>query len=178
MTYSRSLGVLALAALSLAACNRNGEIGTGGGIGGSGGGGDKRICTPFATTTANPGAPVPMAAPADPSATLDDCVHRWGYSLAGGRDTADVVARGVVAACSSTLSTWNQGAINQGAMNQGGMGQDGGEALSTVSGAPLNPMGAHMEFAQQRALFYVVQARAGHCTAPAAASNANGARAG
>ena len=115
----------------------------------------KGICTPFVSTTAQ-GVGGPAASPgADPSAPVDDCLHRWAYSLARSSDPADVVGRATVAACSAALTRWNQQ----------GLGQPGaetaGEPLSLVDGQPTNPFAAHHEFAQDRALFYVVQARAG-----------------
>ena len=101
-------GAVALAAVGLAACNQSAR--TSGGVNG--------ICKPFATTSsqtnppaanATPGANVLPAAPAgDPSAPLDDCLHRWGYALAASSDTANVVAQATLAACTSQLATWNQ----------------------------------------------------------------------
>lgn len=138
-----------LPALGLAACGETGPRTAA-----------KGICTPFVSTTAQ-GVGGPAASPgADPSAPVDDCLHRWAYSLARSSDPADVVGRATVAACSAALTRWNQQ----------GLGQPGaetaGEPLSLVDGQPTNPFAAHHEFAQDRALFYVVQARAGHCAPP------------
>jgi hypothetical protein len=133
-------------------------------------GAGKGLCTPFAaTTTATPaapptsvGAPVTAApiAGADPSAAVDDCLHRWAYALAGSPDDADHVARAVLAACSTSLAHWNQQTAAAG---------DGGppiQAPSLLTGEPTSPMAEHLTFGQGRALLYVVQARAGKCPAP------------
>ena len=49
-----------------------------------------------------------------------------------------------------------------------GPGGDTADATSLVTGQPTNAFSAHHEFAQNRALFYVVQARAGRCAPPPA----------
>lgn len=125
--------------------------------------GVKGLCTPFEAADAKPaaGAPAPSAAAADASAPLEDCLHRWAYSLAPGGDPADQVASATVAACAGQLSAWNREALSPGA---GAPVQ----ALSLMSGEPISPMAAHREFAEGRALFYVVQARAGRCAPPPA----------
>lgn len=151
MRPSRLAGVLAVTALGLAGCGSPGDR-----IGAKAG-----ICTPFATlaaTTAGTPAIAPVAA--DAAAPLDDCLHRWAYTLAGSTDAADMVASATVAACLPVLSKWNQ---EPDAVAPNG---PSGEPLSLVSGEPTNAMAAHREFAESRALFYVVQARAGHCDPP------------
>ena len=158
------LAIAGLAAMSLAACNN-----TQGGRMASAGG-DSRLCIPFATTTTTTttttngqaAAPV-VAAPiaADPSVAVEDCLHRWGYALAASSDEANQVATATVAACGSSISRWNQQTLT---------GGDGGggplEAPSLLTGQPTTPIAEHFIFAQGRALFYVVQARAGKCAAP------------
>jgi hypothetical protein len=161
MTSNKLICAMALAALGLAACDNNGR---GGAVSG--------ICKPFTTTTAQTttGAPsaIPGASPGvlpaagDPSASLDDCLHRWGYTLAASSDTANFVADATLAACSTALSAWNQQSLS--ADNGGGAIQ----APSLMTGQPTNPLAEHHSFAEQRALFYVVQARAGHCGPPPA----------
>jgi hypothetical protein len=155
----------AIAALSLAACNNNAGRGTA--VSG--------ICKPF-TTAAAPAAPQPavpqVATPAtnvlpaapggDAAAALDDCLHRWGYTLAASSDPANLVAEATVAACGPSLTSWNQSSLATSGQAV--------EAPSLVSGEPTNPIAEHYAFAGGRALFYVVQARAGHC-APPPASN-------
>ena len=151
------------AALGLAACNdadgRHGRPNAG-------------ICTPFPGQaqngqTQNGAMPAPNATPAaDAAGAVDDCLHRWAYTLAGSTDSADEVAQATVAACASSLSRWNQQGL---ATNPGGPA-DAASAPSLVTGQPTNPIAEHYAFAQGRALFYVVQGRAGKCAPPAAAT--------
>jgi hypothetical protein len=158
----RKILPIALAAVSLAACSKT----QGGGMAS---GGDSRLCIPFATTTTTTttttngqaAAPV-VAAPiaADPGVAVEDCLHRWGYALAASPDDANHVATATVAACGSSISRWNQQML---------AGDEGGgppEAPSLLTGQPTTPITEHFVFAQGRALFYVVQARAGKCAAP------------
>lgn len=156
------IAVTAVAALGLAACSNNGH-----------GAGAAGICKPFTTATANPAAPNPAqpatnilpAAPAgDPSAGLDDCLHRWGYTLAASSDPANFVADATLAACSQALAAWNQQSLTTAGQN------DAVQAPSLMNGQATNPLAEHYGFAQGRALFYVVQARAGHCSPPPASS--------
>lgn len=154
MRATHSIAVLALAALSLAGCNRRGD--------------NSRICTPFqeAAATGNaqavaPGALVPTA---DPAAALDDCLHRWGYTLAASPDRAQEVATAVVAACAPALTRWNQQTLAAPAAAQGaGAGE---AAPSLLTGQNTTPITEHYNYAQGRALFYVVQGRAGKCAPP------------
>lgn len=121
------------------------------------------VCKPFtaASTSATNAMPAANVLPAgDPSAALDDCLHRWGYALAPSTDPANVVADAALDACTSALTTWNQQALSSG--GPGGAEQ----APSLVNGQSTNPIAEHYSFAQARALFYVVQARAGHCGPP------------
>jgi hypothetical protein len=137
----------ALAAVALAGCGRNGEIAAG----------SSNICTPFPSAGSN-GAVVIT----DPAAALDDCLHRWGYSLAAAKDPADMVAGAVVAACGTSLSHWNQQSLNQAPADQ----QDP-SSTSLTTGQSGDVFSQRAQYAQSRALFYVVQARAGGCAAPA-----------
>jgi len=157
-----------LAALSLAACNNNAGRGTA--VSG--------ICKPFTTAAAAPAAPqpavtqpgtpainvLPAAPTVDPAAALDDCLHRWGYTLAASTDPADVVADATVAACGPSLIGWNRSSLATAGQNV--------QAPSLLSGQPTNPIAEHYIFAHGRALLYVVQARAGHCAPPPAAQPA------
>ncbi len=138
------MAVLALAALSVAACENPHE-----------GVANPKICADFKT-------PPSASAAADPSTPVEECARRWAYSLAGSRDAAETVADAVVAACAPALSKWNQASLGQAA--PGG----GEQALSLTTGQPTNPLAEHSAFAQGRALFYVVQARAGRCSPPPA----------
>ncbi|WP_411289203.1 hypothetical protein [Phenylobacterium sp.] len=157
MRPANLVAIAALAAVGLSACEGNQNRRTAGGGGG--------LCKPF-TETANNNAAMPAApgaAAGDASAAMDDCLHRWSYTLAASSDTADVVADAVVAACNAPLARWNQ-------QSMGGAGGAEGmtEAPSLLTGQPTNPILEHNTFAGGRALFYVVQARAGKCGPPKA----------
>lgn len=146
------VAALALAAMGLSACN-----------GSNGQRANSKICTPFPKVAASTSTPAP-ATPgviADAASPVDDCLHRWAYSLAPSTDPADAVAEATVAACSSALSRWNQQAIAQPAGAPGEV-----QALSLTTGQPTNAVSEHYAFAQSRAMFYVVQARAGRCAPP------------
>jgi hypothetical protein len=154
----------ALVSLGLAACSKSGT----GGVG-------SHICTPFpeAANTNAQGVGVQglgaTAQAADPAAALDDCLHRWGYTLAASSDRAQDVAQATVAACTPALTRWNQAGLATGATApQPEAGQP--TAPSLLTGQPTNPMAEHFAYAQGRALFYVVQARAGKCAPPPAAN--------
>ncbi len=136
------VAVAALAVLALAACDDRHD-----------GVANPKICADFKTA---PG----VTAASDPSTPVEECARRWAYSLAGSRDSAEVVAEAVVAACAPVLSKWNQASLGQAAPGAGE------QALSLTTGQPTNPLAEHSAFAQGRALFYVVQARAGRCSPP------------
>jgi len=146
-----------IAALSLAACQRSADRAAASGV-----------CKPFTTATAAPQPSLPStsllppAPAADPAAAVDDCLHRWGYTLAASSDPADVVADATIAACSPSLTTWNRSSLSTQGQNV--------QAPSLLSGQPTNSIAEHYAFAQGRALFYVVQARAGHCPPPPAST--------
>lgn len=154
------VALLTTAALGLAACEegeaRRNRAAAGGGVDG--------ICKPFTNASANQAAPG-MAGPMlmDGAVAVEDCVHRWAYTLAGAEeDSADVVAQAVVAACMAPLSRWNQQSLAAEAAGDSRMR----EAPSLLTGEPTNPIAEHNNFAEGRALFYVVQARAGDCKPP------------
>ena len=111
------------------------------------------VCKPFPAANAAP--------PAEGAASLEDCLHRWAYTLAGSRDDAGQVADAVVAACTAPLARWNQQTLAASA--NANAPQD---APSLLTGQPTNPIAEHGNFAAGRALFYVVQARAGACKPP------------
>lgn len=166
MTSSKLIAATALAALSLAACSNNRMAANGGG---------NRLCTPFpqanAAANANTaGAPAVSVAPADPAEAVDDCLHRWGYSLAASSDPAGDVAQASVAACSRQLIAWNQQGMAP--TGPGGASNAPAEAPSLLTGETTTPIAEHMNFAERRALFYVVQARAGKCAPPPMANGA------
>jgi hypothetical protein len=116
---------------------------------------NSRICTDFGQKAA-----VATAAPIDDgSAPVDNCARRWAYSLAPSRDRADVVAEAVVAACNAQLTGWNRASLGQ---------PEGEVAASLTTGQISSPIQEHMGFVHNRALLYVVQARAGACAPPPA----------
>lgn len=142
MTRNSIAATLGVMALALGACNDP-----------RAGGGNSKICADFKVAKG-----APAIASADGAGPVDECVRRWAYSLAPGHDDADVVADAVVAACTTQLTRWNQQALSQ----PGGEG----EATSLTTGQPTTPLAEHGAFSHSRALFYVVQARAGSCPAP------------
>ncbi|WP_293675987.1 hypothetical protein [uncultured Phenylobacterium sp.] len=137
--------LLCLAALSLGACERGPQSMASNG----------KICIDFKQAK----APVSGAPGADGAAAVDLCVQRWAYSLASSRDDAETVAQATAIACQTQLARWNQASLNQ-------PGADG-EAASLITGQPTSPLAEHNAFSHSRALFYVVQARAGNCAPPA-----------
>lgn len=162
MRASPLIAAAAAAALGLAGCNKPAG---------------SEICTPFAAATPAagaaqtpaPGALQPAVVAADPAAALDDCLHRWGYTLAASSDRAQEVALAVVAACSPALTRWNQQILGTGAQGAA-QGQSLAEpAPSLLTGQNTTPIAEHYNYAQARALFYVVQGRAGKCAPPPAA---------
>jgi hypothetical protein len=134
--------VLGLTALGLAACEPAAKTG-----------GNAKICADFKTAKAAP------VVGGDGAATMDECLKRWAYSLAPSRDDAEVVAAAAKSACGAQLSRWNQQIVNQ-------PGAADGESASILTGEPTTPLAEHNAYADRRALFYVVQARAGRCAAP------------
>lgn len=135
-----------------------------------------QICTPFGASTPAaaqapaPGAPAPAVPSGDPAAALDDCLHRWGYTLAASSDRAQEVAQAVVAACTPALTRWNQQMLATAASSSsGGQVPNVAEAApSLLTGQTTTPIAEHYNYAQGRALFYVVQGRAGKCAPPLA----------
>ena len=150
----------ALAAGGLSGCNREAAAQTGNlALTGS------KYCSPFPSTSvpSNAATGLAPAANTDPAVTFDDCIHRWGYALAPSRDPADVVAQASVEACSTILANWSQQIGQQQGEPSGDDSRGGREAPQTP-----DPEAQRMHAAEGRALFYVVQARAGGCAAPPA----------
>ncbi|WP_309603787.1 hypothetical protein [Phenylobacterium sp.] len=133
---------LCLAALGLTACNEHGGVAS-----------NPKVCVDFKQTKS-----APLIAGTDGVGPVDECVKRWAYSLAGSRDTAGTVADAAVAACNVQLARWNQQTLNQPGSDM--------EAASLITGRPTTPLSEHSAFTAGRALFYVVQARAGRCAPP------------
>lgn len=119
------------------------------------------ICKPFTEAAAQPAAAPGQLAPSGGAVALEDCLHRWGYTLAGARDEAGVVSDAVAAACRAPLARWNQQSMGAAAAANAPQ-----EAPSLITGQNTNPIAEHANFASDRALFYVVQARAGGCKPP------------
>ncbi len=136
------LAVVCLAALSLGACERGMASNT-------------RICADFKAAKA-----APTFATDDGAGPLDECVKRWAYSLASSGDSAETIGDAAVAACATQLARWNQQSLSA----PGGIG----EGPSLLTGETTTPLGEHNALAHSRALFYVVQARAGNCAPPTA----------
>lgn len=100
---------------------------------------DERVCQTPAPIEA-PLKGIVTAAETAPAANALACVHRWAYRLAGSDDPADVVARAATAACRDPIELWR---------------------------AQENfPTASREDRIHERALFHVVQARAGHCLIP------------
>ena len=149
---------LALAALSLAACNGSHE-----------GPAVRAFCPSFKDASTNAGGSLAVTDPA--AAAADECVHRWAFALAPSRDEAGLAASAAVAACSAKLGAWNQAAISQLPSPSEGPpggppGAPAGLAPDILTGQPSTPMTAHNSFLHSRALLYVVEARAGRCAPP------------
>lgn len=151
------LAATAIVTLGLSACAED----AGGRRTASRGGGAEGLCKPFSNT--GQGASAMPGAMADGAMAVDDCLHRWGYTLAKSDDDAQSVAAAVVAACAAPLARWNQQSLAAAAGGNGGGLQ---QAPSLLTGEPTNPILEHNNFAEGRALFYVVQARAGDCDPP------------
>jgi len=75
----------------------------------------------------------------------ENCVHRWGYRLAGAKDGAQVIAQAVVNACTDAMAYQ---------VNHSPEAQRKQLAQEIMTAMP------------DRALFHVIQARAGRCNIP------------
>ncbi len=144
------------------------------------------FCTPFqkagATPTSNNQsglAATPASTASDPGAAFDDCIHRWGYAMAPARDPADIVAHAAVDACGAQMNAWNQQVMAQSTQDQNPqyevppMSRRGRESLQMdQQQQQQNPqqqaLAQHMQIAEARSLFYVIQARAAGCAPPPA----------
>jgi hypothetical protein len=147
--------------VALGACNQQGASADAGHLTLTG----AKYCTPFASASAdtNSAGGLATSTAADPAVGFDDCIHRWGYALAGSRDPADVVAQASVQACSAILQTWSQQLASQSPQTT-----RAGRGAMSPDQQQNDPMAQQMRAAEGRALFYVVQARAAGCAAPPA----------
>ena len=137
--------LLCLGALGLTACGENRPVAA-----------NPHICFDFKA----PKSTTPIAAD-DGAAGGGDFPPPWAYSLAPSRDPADAVAGAVAEACSVQLTRWNRQSLSQPSNGDG-------VSSSIVTGEPTTPLSEHNAFTHARALFYVVQARAGACAPPPA----------
>ena len=164
MQLTNLTAAAALIAVSLSACSEHGD-----GLAMS----NPKICASFNTpapgsaqAAATQTAAV-QAGPADAATPVDNCVRRWAYSLAGARDSAEVVAQAAVAACTPALTRWNQAGLDQQAQAAApGATGAADQGISLVTGQATTPFAEHSAFASGHALLYVVQARAGRCAPP------------
>ena len=83
----------------------------------------------------------------------NDCIHRQGYRLATGPDAADIVAKAVVAACRSEITSALLDQVAE--ENQGG-------ALGDAAGTRVMHIRQSYE---EKALVRVAEGRAGKCPA-------------
>lgn len=149
-------------AVGLSGCNRHGDSAVGPvATAGSG------YCATFKTSN---GASAQSALAGDPSAAVDDCIHRWAYVLSRGHDPADVVAHATMEACSAPLTTWSQQALNTAPADQNDQAPRYYRRGAPSGQSAANPMAQRMGMVSAKALFYVVQARAGNCDLPPADS--------
>jgi len=122
-----------------------------------------KYCTPFKSTEAT-GAAAANSALSDPAGAFDDCIHRWGYTLAPARDPADVVAQAAVDACGPIIAAWSQ----QTASQEPAAPPTRYSRRDQQAAQQPNPQAQQIRMAESKALFYVVQARAAGCAAPPA----------
>jgi len=141
-----AVAVALTSALGLSACEQHHDLAA-----------NPKVCADFKAPAKT--APASPAATIDPAAApVDECVRRWAYALAPSHDPAGAVAQASVVACMPQLAHWNRQALAQ-------PGSDL-QADSLTTGQPTTPLAEHSNYTAGRALFYVVQARAGLCAAP------------
>lgn len=92
---------------------------------------------------------------------LEQCVHRWAYRLAPSGDPAPVAAEAVLAACDEVLfrATF---AAEQRAQSR----NEPNDVFDVQTGQSVNRYAGATEEMRRKALFHVVQARAGKCVVP------------
>ncbi len=151
-------GALMVAAALVSGCSRS-AFAQNGGLQTTG----SKYCAPFKTSDAT-GASALNAALTDPAGAFDDCIHRWGYTLAPARDPADVVAQAAVDACGPIIAAWSQQATSQEPAEQPSRYR----SRESQQAQPPSPQAQQIRMAESRALFYVVQARAAGCAPPPA----------
>lgn len=110
--------------------------------------------TPFPLGSPSPGVCAPVPPPRANNAAnsyeqavyRDECIHRWAYRLAGSRDAADLVAGAVIGACRPQID------------RSATLLAEGDETAETWYMTEMERV------SRERALYRVVQARAGNCT--------------
>ncbi len=80
-------GALMAAAAIMSGCSQSADAQNGLTLTGS------KYCSAFKASSDTTSTAALNAALSDPAGAFDDCVHRWGYTLAPARDPADVVAQ-------------------------------------------------------------------------------------
>ena len=124
-----------------------------------------KYCSAFKAAAETTGATALSTTLSDPAGAFDDCIHRWGYTLAPARDPADVVAQAAVDACGPIIAAWNQ----QGASQEQPMPEPRYRSRESQDAQQQpSPQAQQIRMAESKALFYVVQARAAGCTPPPA----------
>lgn len=90
-----------------------------------------------------------------------NCVQKWGYRLAKSQDPADKVADAVMGACWDTIYPWAYARMVDAKSVTASE-----KTISSRSGREVNFVEETYEQLHARALFHVVQARAGRCQIP------------
>jgi hypothetical protein len=82
-------------------------------------------------------------------AAAEDCAHHTAAALAGGSDSADVIAAGVMDACSSEIATWVE------------------QATQKSPSDPRDQVARSVRYeVLTQARLEILRHRAGHCPAP------------
>ncbi len=98
---------------------------------------------------------------------LDNCMLKWAYRLAQSPDSAEIAAQAVIGACAGAVNHLNSTAA---AAKRADFAERypgiPPEWSSPRDGRDVTVQAYHYEVYPQKALFHVVQARAGHCDVP------------
>lgn len=112
---------------------------------------DSRICS-------TPAAFDPSSVNGNTWINAQSCIHRWSYRLAVGKESPEQTAEAVVGGCYDAIDKW----VNT-VVAVDGQIPDYRDPISGNVGDYRSKM---FQEARTYALFYVVQARAGHCRVP------------
>lgn len=88
----------------------------------------------------------------------DDCLHRWGYRLAGAPEPAATAAEAALGACYDAVEAWATRIV--------GTEDRLPDYRDPITGRLVDFRANLFQEARSYALFYVVQARAGKCKVP------------